>query len=67
MNGIDTLKKLKELDSNVKVLISTGHIMENKIEEAMQEGAIAYLKKPYRITDLAKTIRNTIGSEKNTG
>jgi two-component system cell cycle sensor histidine kinase/response regulator CckA len=63
MNGIETLRKLKEIDDSVKVLISTGHIMENKVEEAMKEGAIAYLKKPYRITDLAKTIRNSIGTE----
>ena len=67
MNGIDTLKKLKELDNNVKVLISTGHIMENKVEEAMKEGALAFLKKPYRITELAKTIRDTIGSESSAG
>ena len=65
MNGLETLRKLKEIDDKVKVLISSGFSMEEKVQTALQEGALAFLKKPYRITDLAKTIQSTISDTKH--
>jgi two-component system cell cycle sensor histidine kinase/response regulator CckA len=65
MNGLETLRKLKEIDINVKVLISSGYSMEEKVQTALNEGALAFLKKPYRITDLAKTIQSTISDTKH--
>jgi len=45
MNGIETLKKLKKLKRNVKVIILSRHKDENLISEYLKNGATKYIPK----------------------
>lgn len=57
MGGVPTLRQLLEIDSRIKVLITSGLLADQKIKEAMKIGAVGFLGKPYRLTDLLGTIR----------
>ena len=46
MNGIELLKQLKQLDIDSKIFILSGHISDETLQEAMDEGATGYITKP---------------------
>jgi DNA-binding NtrC family response regulator len=52
MDGIQVLKRIKEIDATIEVIMLTGHGDMHSIEEAMKEGAYEYIMKPINIKDL---------------
>lgn len=63
MNGIEFLKKTKENDSNVPVIIITGFADENNAIDAINIGAYAFFRKPLNLNDLILMI-NKIDRER---
>ncbi|MGB7568472.1 MAG: response regulator, partial [Chitinivibrionales bacterium] len=62
MNGLDCFRRLKEINANVKVIVSTGY-GENKDRATMQsEGVRAFVQKPYRTAELANKIKELMAS-----
>ncbi|MCQ2397218.1 MAG: response regulator [Lentisphaeria bacterium] len=57
MGGRETFFILKELDPNVKVLASSGYVSQEEIQDVMDSGAVGFMRKPYRMADLAKKIQ----------
>ncbi len=57
MGGRETFFILKELDPKVRVLASSGYVSEDAIQDIMDSGAAGFLRKPYRLADLARIIR----------
>ena len=55
--GHETFMKLKAIDPNVKVLLSSGFVNENAVEDLLSQGACGFLSKPHRIATVAKAIR----------
>ena len=60
MNGREAFHELKKLDDNVKVLISSGYMAENEAGDLMESGALSFLRKPYRMIELARRIRTLL-------
>ena len=60
MGGKETFFILKELDPNVRVLASSGYVSQEEIQDVMEAGAAGFLRKPYRMTDLAKKIEEIL-------
>ena len=58
MGGRETFFILKELDPAVKVLASSGYVSQEEIQDVMDSGAAGFLRKPYRLADLAKKIED---------
>ena len=57
MNGLDTLDRLIELDSNVKVLICSAFATQKDIvKEALARGAYDVLPKPISLPELKEKI-----------
>jgi DNA-binding NtrC family response regulator len=52
MNGIETLRKIKEVAPLVEVIMLTGHANVEVAIEGMELGAFDYLMKPVEIDDL---------------
>ncbi|BAL25224.1 sigma-54 dependent transcriptional regulator [Azoarcus sp. KH32C] len=52
MDGIEVLKRLKEFDPLMEVVILTGHGNVDTAIAAMKLGAFDYLSKPYKLTEL---------------
>ena len=60
LTGKQTLKKLLEINSKAKVLLSSGFTTEGAAKELIQEGAADFLAKPYTIHPLAQMLRKVI-------
>ena len=57
MDGIDTLKRLRELNPDSQVVLLTGRATVKKATEAMRLGALDLLEKPVDIEVLVEKIR----------
>jgi len=56
MNGIETLKKIKEIDKNIVVIMVTGVKDDDVINEALSAGADDYITKPLSLEYLDKVV-----------
>lgn len=59
MDGIEALKKIKEIDPDLPIIMMTGFAVEAKMNEALTLGALDYIYKPF---DVDKG-REVIGKE----
>ncbi len=57
IDGIEVLRKVKETQPEIEVIILTGHGSETDKKVCMDLGAFAYLRKPVDINALSETIR----------
>ena len=60
MSGVDVFKKMKEVNPNVKALISSGYKDDEKLKEAENLGILGFLQKPYTMQDLAVIVSDAI-------
>jgi signal transduction histidine kinase/HAMP domain-containing protein len=59
MNGITAYRALKEINPLVKVIISSGYIVDS-IQSLRELGVADFLNKPYRMDEMAKAVRKAI-------
>lgn len=64
MNGIDTIKKIKEIAPEIKVLILTIHDEEEYIYEVTRVGAEGYVQKDIKPQELRKAIQDILSGKK---
>lgn len=64
MNGITTLKKIKEISPQVKILILTIHDGEEYIYEVIKAGAEGFIQKDIKPEELRDSIVKVINGEK---
>jgi two-component system response regulator CpxR len=58
IDGIEVLRRVKETNPEIEVIILTGHGSETDREICMKLGAFAYLQKPVDIDLLTETLKN---------
>jgi DNA-binding NtrC family response regulator len=58
--GHETFLKLKAIDPQVKVLLSSGFVNEKAVEDLLAQGACGFLPKPHRLPVVAKAIRDVL-------
>lgn len=56
INGIETLKKIKKIDSSIKVIMMTGYTDKKLVKKAMKEGALKVFYKPINIEELINIV-----------
>ncbi len=56
MNGIEVLRKIKEINKNTGVIMITGYPDEEKAKEAIKLGAYDYIIKPFDLFYLELTL-----------
>jgi PAS domain S-box-containing protein len=64
MNGIDVLKKMKEIDPDVCVIVASGYFEPELKTELEQLGAKGFLMKPYKIDQLLQKIKEVLEQKK---
>jgi len=64
MNGIDTIKKIKEIAPNIRVLILTIHDDEEYIYEVTKAGAEGYIQKDIEPDELRNSIKKVMNGNK---
>ena len=61
MGGEETFRALKELDGDVRAIVSSGYDNEDMAKQYLEMGFCGYLTKPYRVTDLGKVLKAVLG------
>ncbi len=60
LSGIEVLRRVKEFDPYVEVIIVTGHGSVNTAVEAMKLGAYDYIEKPFRPDELRALVMKAL-------
>jgi len=60
MNGSDTFKALKEIDGDVKVILSSGYSLNGQATEILDMGCIGFIQKPFSLKELSGKLKETI-------
>ena len=58
LNGVETFKKMKKYCKVPLVIMMTAHKVDHLIREALQEGAVGVLRKPFDINEVLNIIAN---------
>ena len=60
MGGHSTFYRIRELDPNIKVLLSSGYVAPDAVNDLLANGAAGFLQKPHRIKTLAYELRRIL-------
>jgi PAS domain S-box-containing protein len=56
MGGRDTFIRMKEINPDIKALLSTGYAQNGKAQEIIDMGVKGFLQKPYQVKDMAQKL-----------
>lgn len=62
LGGLDTLRKIKEIDPGTIVIIMTAHATLNDAVQAVKDGAYDYLSKPVSSDDLRNLVEKALSA-----
>ena len=60
MDGNEILKRMKQIDPDIKVIIMTAYGELDMIQQAKDLGAITHFAKPFDIDDIRSTVRKYV-------
>jgi CheY-like chemotaxis protein len=60
MSGRDCWLRLRELDSQVRVLVTTGGSQDKELQTCLREGVLGYLTKPFKPSQLLDCLRKNL-------
>jgi two-component system, chemotaxis family, chemotaxis protein CheY len=67
MDGIQTLRRLKEIDPDCVVIMLTSIANRETVERALEYGAVNYIRKDTPKEEIAKSLAETIDASVNIG
>lgn len=62
MGGKETFKKLKEINPDVKILISSGYSKDSHEEVILDAGEAGFIQKPYNINAIAEIMKEVLST-----
>jgi CheY-like chemotaxis protein len=60
MGGLETLKRIRELDSDVPAIVSSGYSNDPVLADFARYGFQATVPKPYEVSQLIETVRRLL-------
>ncbi|MBE0556085.1 MAG: response regulator [Proteobacteria bacterium] len=60
MGGGETFDRLKQINPDVRVLLSSGYSLEGQAKDILNRGCLGFIQKPYKIEELAKKIQDIL-------
>lgn len=60
-DGLDTVRAIKEIDPDQKIIIVSGYSETERVRTALELGAGSYVKKPYILEKIASAVRTELG------
>lgn len=58
MDGVELLKRIKEIDGTIQVIMITGYVQMNHLVSSLNNGAVDCIFKPLDFDNLTKAIEN---------
>ena len=62
MSGGELFDKLKSLDPDVKILLSSGYSIDGEAREIINRGCKGFIQKPFTLTQFGEKIREVLGA-----
>ena len=62
MGGGKTFDLIKEIDSDIKVLLSSGYSLDGEAAEILRRGCNGFIQKPYTLEALSDKINSILGA-----
>jgi len=60
VDGMEVLRRARELQPDCEVIVITGHATLDSAVEAMKEGAFHYIAKPYRLDEVRQVVKGAL-------
>ena len=60
MSGSDTYGSLKEIDPDIKVLLSSGYSINGRATEILDRGCNGFIQKPFKMQELSQKLREIL-------
>jgi CheY-like chemotaxis protein len=60
MGGGEIYEKLREINPDVKVLLSSGYSLDGQATEILERGCNGFIQKPFNMRELSKKIREIL-------
>ena len=60
MNGKELMHKLREIDPNTKVVLSSGALTDKDEQDVINNGFDGFIKKPYNMSNLSKKMAEVL-------
>ncbi|MBW1747355.1 MAG: response regulator [Deltaproteobacteria bacterium] len=60
LGGGETYDRLKKINSEIKILLSSGYSIDGQASEIMDRGCNGFIQKPFNIKQLSRKIRDVI-------
>ncbi len=64
LNGCDTFHAMKEVNPQVKAIISSGYGLDDDIQKTLEDGAAAFVQKPFRLAELSQAVAKVLGGKR---
>jgi CheY-like chemotaxis protein len=62
MGGEECFKRLRELDPDVRAIVTSGYDDDEMIKRYLEMGFVGYITKPYRVGDLGRVLKSVLGA-----
>ena len=59
MHGSEAFLKMKEIDNNCKVIISSGYTRDENLDELLEAGLCGTIQKTYKISEISELLRKS--------
>ena len=63
MGGGDAYDRMKEINPNIKVLLSSGYSIDGKAAEILERGCNGFIQKPFGLEELSQSIMETLNKK----
>ncbi len=63
MMGGETYDRLRDMNSGVKVLLSSGYCIDGEATAIMERGCDGFIQKPFRLSDLSDKVAEILGKQ----
>ena len=63
MGGGDVYDRLKNVNHNIKVLLSSGYSIDGQATEILERGCNGFIQKPFNMRDLSRKLREILNKD----
>jgi DNA-binding NtrC family response regulator len=60
MGGSEVYEKIRKIDPEVKILLSSGYSIDGQATEILKKGCNGFIQKPFNLKDFSKKIREVL-------
>jgi len=64
MDGIELVRRIREKTPDIAVIYMTGYANLNSAKDAIKQGAIDYIMKPFELAEIRQAVRNAIQKQR---